>query len=720
MKKITGTGTCVRSFTMRWFCFSHIVIILCLASQFTPNAGVFALEIPGPDTMWTRAYGGVNNDQGYSALQIETGGYIIAGCVGAAATSEGNMYLIWIDAFGDTLATDTFDGNIAYAADITTGGDYVLVGSKSNPSLRSDKTDVYLLKVEGGLSGSVEWTGTFGGKEQDIGYAVDQTVDGGYIICGVLGTIENSGQIYLIRIDSLGDSLWSKTFGKQYFDCGYSVNQTTDGGYIITGSIKTNDDITDSGEVCVIKTDSLGDTLWTRLFGRSESDIGYSVHQTVDGGYIITGYTASFSTYSDKDVYLIKLDSLGDTLWTQTYGDSLDDVGYSVLQTSDGGYVICGATASTDSSSDPLDCYLFKTDAIGNKLWSKRFGGFDEDAGYSVHSTADGGYIITGYTGSFGAGQKDVYAVKTKAMLNLISPCGGEAWQGGTYHTIEWQPENQPDGTYRFRLLFSADGDSVYPDTLVQDISAATQSWEWSVPLINSSRCYIKLELLNNSGRVVSEDICDGSFAIDITAPVIDSTTVWHDTSYCGPFEILTTVTDNCAGVDSVLLYYRRDQDPDWVAVLMEQVALTDWYCDSIPAVSYPGDSVRYYISALDWAEPANSATDPENAPSAYYAFRDGVPGIAEHTTNPTMFSFGFQTNPVKGQAVFALSLPCDGHVCLKLYDVTGRLISVPTNRRYRPGYYEISVAQALSAGVYFYVLDVPWSCEKGKFVMIR
>jgi hypothetical protein len=720
---IQRLNLCERTFAMRWFCLFKVAIILCFINIFIPQNIVSALEIVGPDTLWTRTYGGVNNDEGHSVLQTSTGGYIIAGSFGGTVTSEGNMYFIWTDAYGDTLATDTYDGDKAYGVKTTSNGDYILVGSKPESGTRNDTTDVYLVKVEGGLSGSVEWTGTFGNKERDVGYSVDETTDGGYIICGVLGTLENSGQIYLIRTDTLGDSLWSKTFGKEYYDCGYSVNQTTDGGYIITGSIKTNDDVTDSGEVYVIKTDSLGDSLWARVFGGSESDVGYSVYQTVDGGYIITGYTASFSTLSNKEIYLIKLDSLGDSLWTRTYGDSLyHDIGFSVLQTSDGGYVICGGTTKTDSVDDPLDVYLLKTDSLGYLQWRKNYGGFNLDVGYSVYATADGGYIITGYTGSFGTGQKDVYAVKTKAMLNLISPSGGEAWQGGTYHTISWLPENQPDSSYRFRLLFSADGDSIYPDTLVQDISAATQSWEWIVPLIDSSRCYIKLELLDNSGRVVSEDICDGSFAIDITAPVIDSTTVWHDTSYCGPFEISTTVTDNCAGVDSVLLYYRRDQDPDWVAVLMGKVDQTDWYYDSIPPVSSPGDSVRYYIRASDWTEPSNNTTDPDSAPSTYYAFKAGAPGVSEHGVDLKVFSFGFQTNPVRGQAVFVLSMPIDGQVSLKIYDVTGRLVVMPANGMYSAGNYNIPLAQTLSAGVYFYVLDVGvlWRCEKGKFVIIR
>jgi len=152
------------------------------------------------------------------------------------------------------------------------------------------------------------------------------------------------------------------------------------------------------------------DTLWTNTFGGSDEDYGHAVQQTDDGGYIITGYTRSFGAGS-ADIYLIKTDSNGDTLWTKTFGDSLIDSGKSVQQTSDGGYIITGYTKSFGSGGS--DVWLIKTDSNGDSLWTKTFGGNGWDYGVSIQKTFDGGYIFTGATYSYGNGESDVWLIKT-------------------------------------------------------------------------------------------------------------------------------------------------------------------------------------------------------------------------------------------------------------------------------------------------------------------
>ena len=152
-----------------------------------------------------------------------------------------------------------------------------------------------------------------------------------------------------------------------------------------------------------------GDTLWTRTYGGSREDRGYSVQQTSDGGYIIAGGTESFGA-GERDVYLVKTDSSGDTLWTRTYGGSYQDQGFSLQQTSDGGYIIAGVTRSFGAGG--YDVYFVKTDSSADTLWTRTYGGSDDDRGRSVQQTSDGGYVIAGYTGSFGAGYSDVYLVK--------------------------------------------------------------------------------------------------------------------------------------------------------------------------------------------------------------------------------------------------------------------------------------------------------------------
>jgi len=212
---------------------------------------------------------------------------------------------------------------------------------------------------------------------------------------------------------------WQNTFGGSDYDYGYSVQQTSDGGYIITGWTESYGAAYE--DVHLIKTDPNGNSEWQNTFGGSYFDRGYSVQQTSDGGYIIAGYTDSDGGLMWEQVYLIKTDPDGNSEWQKTFGGSLClDRGYSVRQTSDGGYIIAGGTASFGAGG--ADVYLIKTDPNGDMDWQNTFGGSDGDAAGSVQQTSDGGYIIAAGTASFGAGRGDVYLIKT-------DPNGNSEWQ---------------------------------------------------------------------------------------------------------------------------------------------------------------------------------------------------------------------------------------------------------------------------------------------------
>lgn len=416
-----------------------IILILSFVSKVTAQA-------PG-DTLWTKCYGGPGSDKGSEIQLTSDGGYIITGRTGSFGAGAQDAYLIKTDANGDTLWTKTYGGadwDYAYSVKQTTDGGFIVAGGSKSFSSGGDY-DVYLIKTD--ANGDTLWTRTYGGTDTEYGSSVQLTSDGSYIIIGVTMSFgAGDRDFYLIKTDANGDTLWTKTYGGTDSDEGYSVQLTSDGGYIIVGETCSYGIPTGSADVWLIKTDANGNILWSQNYGGSLTDFGNSVQLTSDGGYIIAAGTWSYGA-GYTDAYLIKTDISGNSLWTQTYGNSFYDTAYSIQQTADGGYIFTGDYGYADYTND---VWLVKTDVSGNTIWQETYGeasGWNYDSGASIQITSDNNYIIAGQTYSYGAGDWDVYALKIAGeSLPSLNPPTNVVYNPDI-GIVFWEPPDSSNAT---------------------------------------------------------------------------------------------------------------------------------------------------------------------------------------------------------------------------------------------------------------------------------
>jgi hypothetical protein len=360
-----------------------------------------------PDTLWTRTYGGYHNDGGAQVIRNDDGSFTIVGFTYSYGSGLGDVYLIKVDSLGDTLWTNAYGGeadDFGYAVATTSDGGYILVGSTH--SFGEGDNDVYLIRTD--AHGDTLWTRSYGGSDEDGGTSVIQLPDNGYYVAGASLSLSSGREaIYLVRADPNGDTLWTKTIEVPSLEGVGTIASTSDGGWIVPGYTEPNG--AGGYDVFLMKIDLDGDTLWTRSYGGTHDDWANRATQTADGGYIVVGGTKSYGA-GGVDAYLIRTDANGDTLWTRAYGGTSDDSGLSSLQTSDGGYLVVGGSESYGAGYN--DVYVLRIDSDGDTLWIQTYGGADDDAGGSIAETSDGGYIIAGLTFSYGAGWMDAYLIR--------------------------------------------------------------------------------------------------------------------------------------------------------------------------------------------------------------------------------------------------------------------------------------------------------------------
>jgi hypothetical protein len=277
------------------------------------------------------------------------------------------------------------------------------------------KTDAY---------GTMLWDKTYGGTGNDYASSVVQTNDGGYLIAGTTNSFGSGNyDMYLVKTDPAGNIEASAAFGGVNDDRGSAAIETSDGGYAITGY--TTSFGAGEADAFFVKTDYAGSMQWQMTYGGPDSEYGYSVVATIDGGYAIAGDKIVYGEAGDSDVLLVKTDYLGSMQWQMTYNGSDTDYGRSLVEASDGGYAIAGYTTSYGAGQ--TDVWLIKADSVGKALWNQTWGGPDFDFGYSVLETSDGGYAIAGQLR--GGGGHDGWLIKTDVGSGL-------AWMNFTSTSI--------------------------------------------------------------------------------------------------------------------------------------------------------------------------------------------------------------------------------------------------------------------------------------------
>jgi len=282
-----------------------------------------------------------------------------------------------------------FDDEAAAIVASSDGG-YAIAGTTS--SFGAGGYDFWLIKVD--KNGNMEWNKTYGGTKSDVAAALVCTADGGYVMVGETRSYgEGESDFWLVKVDSSGNLQWNKTFGEQTADIATCVIQTNDGGYALGGYWLENDA---SEDALFVKTDSSGNVQWTRTYGGAEEESVYSVVQTSEGGYALAGVTTSYSDEGKPDFWLVKTDSNGIMEWNKTYTDQNTDCAKSLIQTSDGGYTLAGFVRPAIIA--PSDVWVINVDSTGNSVWNVTW----KSVGYAMFNsmiqTGDGGYLVSGAT----------------------------------------------------------------------------------------------------------------------------------------------------------------------------------------------------------------------------------------------------------------------------------------------------------------------------------
>lgn len=388
-------------------------------------------NIVGSDVVWHKTFGGPLGDYGNDIIECRNGGYAIVGGTLSSSVTNTDLLLIRTDWQGTLQWNQTIGGpndDVGYSIIECAGGGFAMTGySRSNPSGRSD---AWLVRTA--ADGTHQWNRSYGGLDNDQGFSVIEVSSGGFAIVGSSRSYGSEDpvthlatyDIWLIRTDNFGTVLWNRTFGDVGDDIGRSIQELDDGGFIISGEINSSFATLDhSGtyteyhpDAWLLRTNSVGLLIWNQTFGGEGDDFFRSLTAKNAGGFVIAGFTNSYGT-GTYDGWKVITDSDGTEVSSTTFGSTGDDYLRTVLECGTSGHAFIGYTYISTSA----DLWITRTNTEGSILWTRLFGGDQEEVIRSaIRSRGD--FILVGYTTSFGAGSRDVWIVKIADTPPIMNP----------------------------------------------------------------------------------------------------------------------------------------------------------------------------------------------------------------------------------------------------------------------------------------------------------
>ena len=605
-------------------------------------------------------------------------------------------------------------------------------------------TAVMLLSISVFAQPDTLWTRTYGGPNNDEGRCIQQTADGGFVIVGNYEWSGSNVDIYLIRTDPMGDTLWTNKYGGDYQEYAFDIKITSpDNGFIIAGTKSMSG--TTNKDVYLLKLDSNGVYNWEANFGGSYDDWGKSVYQTTDGGYIIAGYY-SFG-YFNRDIYLIKTDSEGILSWERTYGGNFHDQGCCVQQTSDGGYIVAGEKGI---SSTDIQAYVLKTDTNGDIDWDYMYGNNYYDYAYFIQRILpDNGYIVVGKKGITNSND-DILLFKLTLDGNLVwDHIYGGPWNDAGKCVRQTNPDNNfvivgetyITNTNQDLYFFKTDtsGNIIWSDTLGGNLNDAGRSVVqttdggyaiaglYTIGALNfdfyiirygsESIPTISIELTPANPPIIIPET-GGSFDFNIEAanntPDPQIFDVWTEVllPQVGSLEILNFTGLTLAGNSSI----NRDRTqnvpasaPAWTYTYFAYVGdYSGWIVDDYDSFTFEKEGTEgggCLGTPADWlctGEPFAGETIISNIPETY----------ALYAPYP---------NPFNPTTALSYQLQAASYVELVVYDVQGREAAVLVDGFKTAGMYEAAFdASELASGVYFARLTAGSFQQTQKLLLIK